>query len=211
MIAIVSILIFVVVAAAVFLIASALDQRSAQARLLRDRLASVQQSAARAPSEELALLRDEMLSKIPALDTLLRRSERITNLQEFLEQANLKIRAGNILFLCALSSIAFGGAGLLLAGASFPANQTALFGVVGWCSAPSCPIRTLPIAAPSASPSSKRSSPKRLTPWPVRSAPDMHLPLLWNSSPAKFPNPSQGNSANFLKSKNLVCPSATPS
>jgi tight adherence protein B len=131
MIAIVSILLFVVVAVAVFLIASAFDQRSAQARLLRDRLASVQQSAQRAPSEELALLRDEMLSKIPALDTLLRRSERITNLQEFLEQANLKIRAGNILFLCALSSIVLGGAGLLLAGASFPANQTALFGVVG--------------------------------------------------------------------------------
>ena len=131
MIEIVAIFIFVLVAAAVFLIATALDQRSAQARLLRDRLASVQKAAERAPSEELALLRDEMLSKIPALDTLLRRSERITNLQEFLEQANLKIRAGNILFLCAFSSLAFGGAGLLLAGASFPANQTALFGVVG--------------------------------------------------------------------------------
>src|SRR5579863_1759963 len=131
MLALIAILVFVVVALGVFAVASLLDQRSAQARLLRERLATVQEAASRAPSEELALLRDEMLSKIPALDTLLRRSERITNLQEFLEQANLKIRAGNILFLCVLSSIALGGAGLLLAGASFPANQTALFGVVG--------------------------------------------------------------------------------
>jgi tight adherence protein B len=131
MIQLVAILVFILVAAAVFLIASVLDQRSAQARLLRERLSSVQQAAERQPNEELALLRDEMLSKIPALDTLLRRSERITNLQGFLEQANLKIRAGNILFLCVLSSIALGVAGLLLAGASFPAKQTALFAIVG--------------------------------------------------------------------------------
>ena len=100
MLAIIAILVFVVVALGVFAVASLLDQRSAQARLLRERLATVQEAAARQPSEELALLRDEMLSKIPALDNLLRRSSRISNLQPFLEQANLKIRAGNILMLC---------------------------------------------------------------------------------------------------------------
>jgi hypothetical protein len=60
----------------VFAVASLLDQRSAQARLLRERLATVQEAAARQPSEELALVRDEMLSKIPAIDNLLRRSSR---------------------------------------------------------------------------------------------------------------------------------------
>jgi tight adherence protein B len=130
MLAIIAILVFVVVALGVFAVASLLDQRSAQARLLRERLATVQEAAARQPSEELALLRDEMLSKIPALDTLLRRSSKISNLQPFLEQANLKIRAGNILVLCMISAVALAGAGFLAAG-SLPPNQALLFAAVG--------------------------------------------------------------------------------
>jgi tight adherence protein B len=130
MLALIAILVFVVVAMGVFAVASLLDQRSAQARLLRERLASVQEAAARQPSEELALLRDEMLSKIPAIDNLLRRSSRISNLQPFLEQANLKIRAGNILMLCAISAVGLAGIGLLAAG-SLPPNQALLFAAVG--------------------------------------------------------------------------------
>jgi tight adherence protein B len=126
----IAILVFVVVALGVFAVASLMDQRSAQARLLRERLAAVQEAAARAPSEELALLRDEMLSKIPALDTLLRRSTRISNLQPFLEQANLKIRAGNILMLCIVSAVVLAGVGYFAAG-SLPPNQALLFAAVG--------------------------------------------------------------------------------
>jgi tight adherence protein B len=130
MLALIAILVFVVVAMGVFAVASLLDQRSAQARLLRERLATVQEAAARQPSEELALLRDEMLSKIPAIDNLLRRSSRISNLQPFLEQANLKIRAGNILMLCVSSGLVLGVIGFLMA-SSLPPNQALLFGVVG--------------------------------------------------------------------------------
>jgi tight adherence protein B len=130
MLALIAILVFVVVAMGVFAVASLLDQRSAQARLLRERLASVQEAAARQPSEELALLRDEMLSKIPAIDNLLRRSSRISNLQPFLEQANLKIRAGNILMLCAISAVGLAGVGFIAAG-SLPPNQALLFAAVG--------------------------------------------------------------------------------
>ncbi len=130
MLAIVAILVFAVVAMGVFAVASLLDQRSAQARLLRERLATVQEAATQQPSEELALLRDEMLSRIPALDNLLRRSSRISNLQPFLEQANLKIRAGNILILCMISGVLLGGVGFLLAG-SLPPNQALMFAVVG--------------------------------------------------------------------------------
>ena len=90
----------------------------------------MQEAAARAPSEELALLRDEMLSKIPALDNLLRRSSRISNLQPFLEQANLKIRAGNILMLCMVSAVALAVVGFVAAG-SLPPNQALLIAVVG--------------------------------------------------------------------------------
>jgi tight adherence protein B len=130
MLAIIAILVFVVVALGVFAVASLLDQRSAQARLLRERLATVQEAANRQPSEELALLRDEMLSRIPALDNLLRRSSRISNLQPFLEQANLKIRAGNILVLCLVSAVVLAGMGFLAAG-SLPPNQALLFAAVG--------------------------------------------------------------------------------
>jgi tight adherence protein B len=130
MLVLIAILVFVVVALGVFVAASLMDQRSAQARLLRERLAAVQEAAARTPNEELALLRDEMLSKIPALDTLLRRSSRISNLQPFLEQANLKIRAGNILVLCIVSALALAGVGYLAAG-SLPPNQALLFAAVG--------------------------------------------------------------------------------
>lgn len=130
MLAIIAILVFAVVAMGVFALASLLDQRSAQARLLRERLATVQEAATQQPSEELALLRDEMLSRIPALDNLLRRSSRISNLQPFLEQADLKIRAGNILILCMASGVLLGGLGFVLAG-SLPPNQALLFAVVG--------------------------------------------------------------------------------
>ena len=76
----IAITVFVVVSLAVFVTGSLLDQRSARARLLRERLASVQKAAERQPSEELALLRDEMLSEMPALDSLLRRSALISSL-----------------------------------------------------------------------------------------------------------------------------------
>jgi tight adherence protein B len=124
------ILVFITVALIVFAAGMVWDQRRAQARLLRDRLASVQKAAEREPNEELALLRDEMLSQIPALDNLLRRSERMTNFQSFLDQANLKVRAGNLLIYCVVSSVIAAAAGLMLAG-SLPPNQALLFAVAG--------------------------------------------------------------------------------
>src|SRR5712671_1538609 len=93
-------LVFVVVALATFVAVSLLDQRRAQARLIKDRLATVQKAPEREPDEELALLRDEQLSKIPALDTLLRRSARVSAIQESLLQAGMKFRAGNFLVMC---------------------------------------------------------------------------------------------------------------
>lgn len=130
MLAFIAILVFVVVALGVFAVGSLLDQRSAQARLLRERLATVEKAAEHEPDEELALLRDEMLSQIPALDSLLRRSSRISNLQIMLEQANLKMRAGNVLILCLISALVMGGLGLLMAG-SLPQNQALLFAFTG--------------------------------------------------------------------------------
>ncbi|MGO9649695.1 MAG: type II secretion system F family protein [Terriglobales bacterium] len=129
MLTLIAFVVFVLVALLVFAVGSFLDQRSAQARMLRDRLASVQK-AEQQTVEELALLRDEMMSKIPALDSLLRRSERMANFQIFLEQADLKVRAGNILLLCVVSAVVFAVIGYFVAG-SLPPNQALLFVLVG--------------------------------------------------------------------------------
>ncbi len=107
--------IFIVVALATFAVASLLDQRRAQARLIKDRLAMAQKAPEREPHEELALLRDEQLSNIPAIDTLLRRSARVSAIQEALTQAGMKIRAGNFLALCASCGVMCGMVALLWA------------------------------------------------------------------------------------------------
>ena len=94
-------LVFVVVAAAVFGALLLFNQRSARARLIKERLANERKAPERPPEDELALLRDEQLSKIPALDTLLRRSARVSDLQKMLAQGGLQMRAGNFLGLSA--------------------------------------------------------------------------------------------------------------
>jgi tight adherence protein B len=111
----IAVFVFVVVALATFAVASLFDQRSAQARLIKDRLATVQKAAEREPDEEFALLRDEQLSKIPAFDTLLRRSARVSAIQEALTQAGMKFRAGNFLVLCLFCGVVAGVATLLWA------------------------------------------------------------------------------------------------
>ena len=104
--ALIALVVFVVVAAAAFGLFSIFDQRSAQARLIKDRLANERKAPERAPEDELALLRDEQLSEIPALDSLLRRSSRIAALQKMLAQAGVDLRAGNFLGFSALAGIA---------------------------------------------------------------------------------------------------------
>jgi tight adherence protein B len=105
---IIAILVFAAVALVTFVAGSLFDERNAQARLIRDRLATVQKAPEREPDEELALLRDEQLSKIPALDTLLRRSARVSAIQEALIQGGMKLRAGNFLAVCLASGLAIG-------------------------------------------------------------------------------------------------------
>ncbi|HYA97813.1 MAG TPA: type II secretion system F family protein, partial [Methylomirabilota bacterium] len=82
--------------------------RSARARLIKERLAGERKGAERTAEEELALVRDEQLSNIPVLDTLLRRSERVSAIQKTLAQAGMTVRAGNFLGICALAGV--GGA-----------------------------------------------------------------------------------------------------
>jgi tight adherence protein B len=112
----IAIIVFAIVSVGAFAAASLIDERSARARLIRERLAIAEKPAERKPEEELALLRDETLSEIPALDNLLRRSERVSNLQTFITQADLNLRAGNFFGLCLLSAALLGVAVLIASG-----------------------------------------------------------------------------------------------
>ena len=115
-------LIFTVVTVLVFAVMSLLDQRKAQARVLRDRLTAVEKPSG--GKLELALLRDEMLSRIPAFDTLLRRSARVSVLQKMLEQGSVNIRAGNFLIASVVAAI-------VLAAVAIIAGHNVMFGWAG--------------------------------------------------------------------------------
>jgi tight adherence protein B len=103
--ALIALIVFMVVALAAFGLGSIFDQRNARARLIKERLANERKAPELAAEEELALLRDEQLSQIPALDTLLRRSARVTDIQKMLAQAGMSLRAGNFLGLSALAGV----------------------------------------------------------------------------------------------------------
>ena len=98
-----AVLIFLIVALAIFLGGAWIEGRNAQARILRERLGGSQEQSA---TDNLELLRDEMLSKIPAFDTILRRSERASLLQKLLDQAGINTRVGNFFLLCAATGVA---------------------------------------------------------------------------------------------------------
>jgi tight adherence protein B len=121
---VVPILIFLAVAGITFALGVVFDQRRERARLIRDRLTAAQSQASR--GERLALLRDEMLSRIPVFDMLLRRSERISRLQTLLEQAGLTMRAGNVLIFSVLSAAMVALAAFAVSG-PLPHNETVPF------------------------------------------------------------------------------------
>jgi tight adherence protein B len=100
-----ALLVLVVVAIATFGLAWLVDRRNARARIIKERLAAEKKAPERAAEEELALLRDEQLSEIPALDSLLRRSARVSDLQKMLAQANISMRAGNFLGISAVAGV----------------------------------------------------------------------------------------------------------
>src|SRR5579863_2480711 len=102
----IALVVFGIVAFLAFAVFTIFDQRSAQARLIKERLANERKAPELAAEDELALLRDEQLSRIPALDNLLRRSARVSDLQKMLAQAGTDMRAGNFLGFSALAGIA---------------------------------------------------------------------------------------------------------
>jgi tight adherence protein B len=135
--ALVALVVFMLVAAGVFALASLFDERRSQARMLRERLSTVQAAAARQPTEELALLRDELLSEIPALNRLLQRSGRISRLQRLLSQADVSMRAGKFLLVSLCSAAVLGVLVILLTNYqifAIPAAAIGLFLPYGYVS-----------------------------------------------------------------------------
>ena len=98
------IILFVVMTIAIFAFVSAFTGGDEKARMLRDRLATLERVAERNPSEEVAVLRDELLSDIPAFNRMLAAWPRATAIQRILTQADIKIRAGKFILICAAAA-----------------------------------------------------------------------------------------------------------
>jgi tight adherence protein B len=132
MIALLAIFFFAVMIA-VLAIGAALDRGSSQAQILRDRLKAVEAAARRTPTPELEILRDELLSSIPVLNKMLSNWSFSTRLQLLLEQADVKLRAGKFLLVCAcaggfgFSVIQFATSSLLFAAGGFLVGVTVPF------------------------------------------------------------------------------------
>jgi tight adherence protein B len=93
--------IFLVLAFGLFAFITGLDQRTEQARVIRERLAGLEAAAQRNPEGEVALLRDELLSTVPAFNRVLMQSALMLQLQRFISQAGLATRPGKVILICA--------------------------------------------------------------------------------------------------------------
>jgi tight adherence protein B len=117
--------VFFSVAVAVLAIGAAIGHKASPAEVLRSRLESIDTVSRRHPSPDLQLLRDELLSGIPALNKLLAHWAGASRLQLLLQQADLKLRPGKFLLLCACC----GGAGFSLVDWLIPSFKLALLGL----------------------------------------------------------------------------------
>jgi tight adherence protein B len=91
MIALIALATFVVVVCLIFFFVSMFAQRNASARLYRERLQSIARAASRGSSPELDLLREEVMSEIPAFHRFLAGTAYGQSLQERLSQAQVKM------------------------------------------------------------------------------------------------------------------------
>jgi tight adherence protein B len=109
-----TIAVFFIVALSTFGFAMTWDQRNEQSRVIRERLMAVNTAAGRGETEELQLLRDELLSEIPTLNRWLAQSGRASRLQRKLSQAEVDMRPGKFLLLSACYAAVAGLIGILL-------------------------------------------------------------------------------------------------
>lgn len=98
--------VFVVLAIGAFAFITGLDARSRETKVMRERLATIETAIARDPNSQAVVLRDEMLSSVPALNRVFKESVVISKLQKLLAQAGLKTRAGKLVLICACSGSA---------------------------------------------------------------------------------------------------------
>jgi tight adherence protein B len=101
-------IVFLAVVIAILAIGMGLDRGRGRAAILRERLKAVDIAARRGSTEEVEILRDELLSGIPMLNRVLSRWSRGSRLQMLLEQAGTKLRPGKFLLVCACAGAAGG-------------------------------------------------------------------------------------------------------
>src|SRR5262249_18730218 len=126
-------IVFLSIVVAIVALGTAMDRSSTRANILRERLQAVDAATRRSSNSEVDLLRDELLSGIPALNKLLSRWSRSSRLQLLLEQAAMKLRAGKFLLICACTAAS--GASLVYA-----FTRVAGFALLGFIAGATVPI-----------------------------------------------------------------------
>jgi tight adherence protein B len=122
--------VFVSIMVAIIAIGSAMGRRSSRMETLRERLQAIESAEKRSPNPEIAILRDELLSGIPALNKLLARWSRSSRIQLNLEQANVRLRPGKFLLICACCGGAVSTLVLAFTGSFFLALPGFVFGII---------------------------------------------------------------------------------
>lgn len=109
-----TIMIFVVTLALAISAVYFLAVAPANRKKMRARLAAIQQSSFEAPSEEVGLLREDVLSQVPSINRILLQVPSINRLQVFIQQSAMQITAGMLLLLSASLMLAVFFIGLLV-------------------------------------------------------------------------------------------------
>src|SRR5215831_6269980 len=76
-------------------------------RKIKDRLESISEAGRRAPSPELDLIKNELLSDVPALNKILLQFSHTNRLKNLIEQADMRIKVGTFV-LISIGLFAFG-------------------------------------------------------------------------------------------------------
>jgi tight adherence protein B len=94
---------FLAVVLFAYLAFSVRERNRDEARVLKARLQEFEEIQRTHREEELSLVRDDVISKIPLFNQILAKLPSIKNLQQLLDQAGLKLRPGVFLLLCGFS------------------------------------------------------------------------------------------------------------
>ena len=167
------ILVFILLAVAVFALLSGVQESGEEARILRKRLSALDPVAADDIDAEVGLLRQDVTSSIPALNRILSKSTHISELQRWINQSGMQLLVGKF----ALMSACTGGILCILA-EHF--TGSGLLGVFAFAIGAAIPILIISLKRRQRFAAFEACFLMRSICWAAPCEPDTLLPRPWN-------------------------------